>query len=152
MKHFKGFGSGFTELHAKLLFIFYLRIVGGGVQTWSTRHRGHLLPYCACPGWLWGWRIIRWNEHWQGKPKYSEKNCPSATLSTTNPTWPDPGIEPGPPWWEASDYPLKLWRGQRKTWCRHVALFCRPSQTKQNTKSKKQSCKNNACSQRGVTW
>jgi hypothetical protein len=27
----------------------------------------------------------------QGKPKYSEKTCPSATLSTTNPTWPDLG-------------------------------------------------------------
>jgi hypothetical protein len=27
-----------------------------------------------------------WNEDWQGKPKYSEKTCPSATLSTTNPT------------------------------------------------------------------
>jgi hypothetical protein len=25
-----------------------------------------------------------WNEDWQGKPKYSEKTCPSATLSTTN--------------------------------------------------------------------
>jgi hypothetical protein len=24
-----------------------------------------------------------WNEDWQGKPKYSEKTCPSATLSTT---------------------------------------------------------------------
>jgi hypothetical protein len=29
---------------------------------------------------------IRWNEDWQGKPKYSEKTCPGATLSTTNPT------------------------------------------------------------------
>jgi hypothetical protein len=27
-----------------------------------------------------------WNEEWQGKPKNSEKTCPSATLSTTNPT------------------------------------------------------------------
>jgi hypothetical protein len=27
-----------------------------------------------------------WNEDWQGKPKYSEKTCPSATLSTINPT------------------------------------------------------------------
>jgi hypothetical protein len=26
----------------------------------------------------------------QGKPKYSEKTCPSTTLSTTNPTWLDP--------------------------------------------------------------
>jgi hypothetical protein len=29
------------------------------------------------------------------KPKYSEKTCPSATLSTTNPTWPDLGSNPG---------------------------------------------------------
>jgi hypothetical protein len=46
------------------------------------------------PGWLWWWRIW-WNEDWQGKPKYSEKTCPSATWSTTNPTWPDPGSNPG---------------------------------------------------------
>jgi hypothetical protein len=30
-----------------------------------------------------------------GKPKYSEKTCTSATLSTTNPTWPDPGLNQG---------------------------------------------------------
>jgi hypothetical protein len=65
---------------------FLISIVGGGVQTGSTRHVG-------CPGWLWGWRIC-WNE-WQGKPKYSEKTCPCATLSTTNPTWPDTGLNPG---------------------------------------------------------
>jgi hypothetical protein len=29
------------------------------------------------------------------KPKYSEKTCPSATLSTTNPTWLNPGSNPG---------------------------------------------------------
>jgi hypothetical protein len=29
-----------------------------------------------------------------GKPKYSEKTCPDATLSTTNPTRPDPGLNP----------------------------------------------------------
>jgi hypothetical protein len=31
----------------------------------------------------------------QGKPKYSEKTCPSATLSTTNPTGSDPGSNLG---------------------------------------------------------
>jgi hypothetical protein len=71
-----------------------VRIVGGGVQTGPTRHVRHLLAYCSCPGWLWGWRIW-WNEDWQGKLKYSEKTCPSATLSITNPTWPDPGSNPG---------------------------------------------------------
>jgi hypothetical protein len=31
----------------------------------------------------------------RGNGKYSEKTCPSATLSTTNPIWPDPGGNPG---------------------------------------------------------
>jgi hypothetical protein len=44
--------------------------------------------------WLWS---SRWNANWQGKPKYLEKTCPSATLSTTNPTWPDPGRRGGRP-------------------------------------------------------
>jgi hypothetical protein len=30
-----------------------------------------------------------------GEPKYSEETCPSATLSTTNPTSPDSGLNPG---------------------------------------------------------
>jgi hypothetical protein len=72
---------------------FLICIVGGGVQTGSTRHVGHLLAYCTCPGRLWGCRIW-WNE-WQEKPNYSKKTCPDATLSTTNPTWPDPGLNPG---------------------------------------------------------
>jgi hypothetical protein len=39
------------------------------------------------------WRVWsgQWNENWEDKPKYSEKTCPSATLSTTNPTWLDLG-------------------------------------------------------------
>jgi hypothetical protein len=52
------------------------------------------MTYCTCPGWLWWWRIW-WNEDWQGKPKYSEKTCPSAILSTTNPTWRGLGLNPG---------------------------------------------------------
>jgi hypothetical protein len=44
-----------------------------------------------------------WNENWQGKPKYLEKTCPSAILSTTIPTRPDLGSNSGPPQWEASD-------------------------------------------------
>jgi hypothetical protein len=42
------------------------------------------MAYCASPRWLWWWR--NWWNDWQGKLKYSEKTCPSATLSTTNPT------------------------------------------------------------------
>jgi hypothetical protein len=36
--------------------------------------------------WWWMWSI-RWLENWQEEQKYSEKTCPNATLSTTNPTW-----------------------------------------------------------------
>jgi hypothetical protein len=78
----------------KKKYFFLIRIVGGGVQAGSTRHVGHWMAYCTCPGWLWWWRNW-WNEDGQGKPKYSEKTCPSATLSTTYPTWPDPGSNPG---------------------------------------------------------
>jgi hypothetical protein len=62
---------------------------------WDSVHlvRLPLLAYCTCHGWLWGWKIL-WIEDWQGKPKYSEKTCPSATSSTTNPTWPEPGSNP----------------------------------------------------------
>jgi hypothetical protein len=80
--------SGYSSL------FFLIRIVGRGVQAGSTLHVGHWMAYCTCPGWLWLWRNW-WNEDWQGKPKYSEKTCPSATLSTTNPTCPDPGSNPG---------------------------------------------------------
>jgi hypothetical protein len=36
-----------------------------------------------------------WNENLQGKLKYSEKTCPSATLTTMNPTLPDLGSNMG---------------------------------------------------------
>jgi hypothetical protein len=34
-------------------------------------------------------------DNWQGKPKYTKETCPSATYSTTNPTWLDLGWNPG---------------------------------------------------------
>jgi hypothetical protein len=40
----------------------------------------------------------QWNEIDRGKPKYSGGGgeiCPSTILSTTNPTWTDPGSNPG---------------------------------------------------------
>jgi hypothetical protein len=52
-------------------------------------------PIVPAPDDRWWLRGNRWNANWQGKPKYSEKTSPSATLSTTNPTWPDPGSNPG---------------------------------------------------------
>jgi hypothetical protein len=72
-----------------LLLFFLIEYWGGGggwSPYWVHSALRPLLAYCTCPGWLWGWRSW-WNEwFWQGKPNYSEKTCPDATLSTTNPT------------------------------------------------------------------
>jgi hypothetical protein len=71
--------------HVGFFFIFYLNIWGWSPY-WVCSALRPLLAYYICPGWLWGWRSW-WNERfWKGKPKYSEKTCPDATLSTTNPT------------------------------------------------------------------
>jgi hypothetical protein len=76
-----------------IIFIIFYYWWGG---TKSTRYCGHLWPIVQAPDDRWGWLWSNWwNEDWQGKPKYSEKTCPSATLSTTNPTWPDLGSNPG---------------------------------------------------------
>jgi hypothetical protein len=62
----------------------------------SPLYCGYFWPIVPAPydRWEWLWSSW-WNEDWQGKPKYSKKTCPSATLFTTNPTWPDPGSNPG---------------------------------------------------------
>jgi hypothetical protein len=53
------------------------------------------LAYYAFPRWY-EFGARRWNYIDRGKPKNSErKTCPSATLSTTNPTWIDPSVNPG---------------------------------------------------------
>jgi hypothetical protein len=58
---------------------------------WVSWYCGHYWPIVPAPDDRW-WPLWRnwWNEDWQGKPKYSEKTCPSATLFTSNPTWLDP--------------------------------------------------------------
>jgi hypothetical protein len=53
-----------------------------------------IVPASEDRWWWWWWMwSSRWNENWQGKSEYSEKSN-SATLSTTNPTLPDPGSNP----------------------------------------------------------
>jgi hypothetical protein len=56
-------------------------------QYWS------IVPSPDDDEWWWVWST-QWNAG-QGKSKYSEKTCPSASLSATNTTWPDPGSNLG---------------------------------------------------------
>jgi hypothetical protein len=69
-------------------------------QMLRTHHS--LKALCASLWWRWAvfYQILQvmehqWNEIDRGKPTTRRKICPSATLSTTNPTWTDPGSNPG---------------------------------------------------------
>jgi hypothetical protein len=66
------------------------------VRQESTWYCSHYSPIIPAPEdrWWWMWSN-RWNANWQGKPKYSEKICPCANLSITNPSGLDPGSNPG---------------------------------------------------------
>jgi hypothetical protein len=68
-------------------------------QMLLTHHT--LKAFCAT---LWWWAVFyqvlqvmehQWNEIDRGKPTTQRKTWPSAILSTTNPTWTDPGSNPG---------------------------------------------------------
>jgi hypothetical protein len=60
---------------------------------WHCDHSWSIVP-ASGDRWWWLWR--NWlNRYWQGKPKYSEKTCPITAFPTTNPTWLDPGLNPG---------------------------------------------------------
>jgi hypothetical protein len=88
-------GSSTCALKRGRIF-FLICIVGGGIKVHSTLRPP--MAYCASPGWLWWWKN-RWND-WQGKLKYSKKTCPSAALSTANPTccpYANPGRYGGKP-------------------------------------------------------
>jgi hypothetical protein len=62
---------------------FVIGIGRGGVQL-GPLGTAALKGILCSQGWLWWWR--NWWNDWQGKPKYPEKRCPNAALSTINPT------------------------------------------------------------------
>jgi hypothetical protein len=83
-------------LHVILSIIWFQILVSwGGVRLSPFGKSATKWPIVPAPDDRWWMWSSRWNEKWEGKPKYSEKNCPSSTLSTTNPTWPVLGSKPG---------------------------------------------------------
>jgi hypothetical protein len=74
---------------------------GGWSPTVSIRHGGHWLAYCSLPPVIMMMEnLVEWRL--AGETEVLGETPPSATLSTTNATWPDPGLSPGHQW-EASD-------------------------------------------------
>jgi hypothetical protein len=86
---------GLGRLHETFRFILVTRSRTVGRIPWTGDQLVVRTLLASCPGWLWRWRSWLNERFRQGKPKHSEKTCPDATLSTTNPTWPDLGANPG---------------------------------------------------------
>jgi hypothetical protein len=76
-----------------LRLVYFFVVSWGGVRLsplGTSATNWPIVPAPDCRRWMWS----RWNGKWQGKPKYSEETCLNASLSTTNPTWPDLGWKP----------------------------------------------------------
>jgi hypothetical protein len=66
-----------------------IRIVGGVVHTGSTRHVEQFWPIVPAPG------DCEDGEFGRGNRSTRRKPAPALTFSTINPTWLDPGTNPG---------------------------------------------------------
>jgi hypothetical protein len=77
-------------------YFFFFLVSWGGVRLspLGTSATNWLLVPAPDDRWWWTWNN-QWNDNSQGKPKYSEKTCRSAPLSTTIATWSDMGSNPG---------------------------------------------------------
>jgi hypothetical protein len=82
------------RLHENKTMLIFFFISWGGVRLNPLGTSATNWPIVPARDDRWIWSVW-WNENWQGKVKYSEKTCPSATLSTTNPRWSDLGSNPG---------------------------------------------------------
>jgi hypothetical protein len=76
---------GLGCLHETFRFISVTRSRTVGRTFWTGDQLVARLLLSA-PGDCDGGEVGGMNGFWHGKPKYSEKTCPDATLSTTNPT------------------------------------------------------------------
>jgi hypothetical protein len=76
-------------------FFLMLRIVGGWSPSWVHSAPRPFTVLLCLPRVI--VRMENFSVEWRlaGETEVLGETCPSATLSTTNPTWPDPGSNPG---------------------------------------------------------
>jgi hypothetical protein len=75
------------------------------VSYWSLILRLHTIS----DRWIIEYWAVGGMRSWQGTPKYSDKTCPSDTLSTTDPIWADMGSILGLHGWNCSVFHNQQW-------------------------------------------
>jgi hypothetical protein len=85
-----------------MLHYFFIRILGGGVDTVSTRHVGHSWSIVPGPGDCEDGEVGGMNGFGRGNRSTRRKPAPTPHCPPRNPLA-RPGREPGPPRREASD-------------------------------------------------
>jgi hypothetical protein len=69
------------------------KVTGMGVSPSTSVFRVSIVLFLVMEHW--------WDEIDRGKPKYSEKNLSQCHFVRHKSHTDGPGIEPGPPWWDA---------------------------------------------------
>jgi hypothetical protein len=96
---------------------FFFGFLGWG-ETESTWYVGHCLVYCTSPGWQM-MMDVKQSVEWElaGETEVLGENLPQCPLVHHKFHMTLPGLELGPPSWEAGDQRPELWRVQS----RHVS-------------------------------
>jgi hypothetical protein len=79
---------------SEVILIFFNSYIGGWSPSWDHSARRQLNGLLYLPRVIMMMEnLVEWRLAWETEAL--GENLPSATLSTTNPTWPDPGLNPG---------------------------------------------------------
>jgi hypothetical protein len=87
--------NNLNTVHTLIFFNSHSGVGGGWSPYWVPRHGGHFWPIVPAPGDCGDGEFCGMKNGRGNHRSTWKKNCPSATLSSINPTWTDPGANSG---------------------------------------------------------